>query len=307
MARPSDHPIRDLRAGWRRAARPGLDEIDADRFAELVATGRDLRLGHFRTPDLEHIRWPEQVVGGDVQHADIVSIEWIGRKGRPASMTDVTFDDCVIDPFEMRDAVLTRCTFNQCSFGLYATGAINDGAIVDSTFRGCLLGEWYVNGSRFERTRFTAIKSGTLSFTGSTFTEVSFSGRPGVLDFDECRFDDLDISDANPKRLEIRRPGRGSRARMFDRPDHFVVAAADLPPLLPIARAKMSDRAFADFAIFVESYGPPSGVRRLTQERPTHVDVRPGDVVRESEASDEERAALVNLVREQRIRVLEIS
>jgi hypothetical protein len=63
----------------------------------------------------------------------------------------------------------------------------------------------------------------------------------------------------------------------------------------------VSASAYAAFEVLIASFGPPAGVGRLGQDRPTHVDVRPDDIVRETEATAAERRRLVDLVREQRV------
>lgn len=301
---PENNPIFAMRAADRRQRRPDLREVDAAAFGALVRSGRGLAIEGIRTPENGQLRWPADVVGGKVRRADIVSVPWQGTKGRPSMMTGVAFDDCMIDPFDVGDSMLTRCSFVNCAFGLFWVGRMNDGAVVDCAFRGCRLGEWFVHDSRIERTRFDSVRSGTLSFTRTTFLDVSFGGRPGLLEFDRCRFDGLDLSGANPKRIEIRRPIGGSRARMFDRPDHFVIPCASLRQLLPIARPRVSVSAFAAFEIFIDAFGLPAGPARAWADRPTHVDVRLNDIVRDTEATASDQATLVDLVRQ--VRVVEV-
>jgi uncharacterized protein YjbI with pentapeptide repeats len=275
----------------------------------MVGSGQDVSLDGIRTPELSDLRWPSPINGLRAAGSDLVSVAWRGTRDQPATMTNARFDNCVIDPFDLDWAVLSGCEFGRVRFGLLTVGGIHDSILEDCTFRACRLGELYINRSRFERCTFSSVASGTVSFENATLIDVSFAGRPGLLEFDQCRFDGVDLSAANPKRLELRRPARGSRALLFDRPDHFVIRDVDLPQLLPMARSAVSPSAFADFEIFASAFGPRTRRERLSAfaPAPTYLDVRPADIVRESTTTAAERAILVDLVRQQRVRTLEVA
>jgi uncharacterized protein YjbI with pentapeptide repeats len=176
---------------------------------------------------------------------------------RRLSVVDSNFKNVTLEGVRCSGAELSRCRFDEVSFGKRLRGVCNEMTVSDSEVVRCRAEAMSFSDCSLSKTRFEDVSLRDIRWQNGTWSEVRVSGRITRMQVVECRIVDCDLSAARLSEMAfVDCQIRGLRVPA--REDNFVVNAASL---LEIVASLQRDLGADAMAAYVEKAKVLSRIR----------------------------------------------